>query len=634
MSEHESHFTVWGFIKGFGKLIIGILLLIQGLIGLAVMIFFLSIFLGVMNGVAGNKDKPESMSIQDGSALLLNLNGVLVEQAEEIDPIEVLLEERYGRSNPTQIEVHDVVQTLRAAKTDDRIKGLVLDLGGLRVSSSSASKLYYIADALSSFKESGKPVIAVGEDYSQEQYLLASYADKIYLHNYGSLIVYGYGSYGTYVKSFLEKVKVSSHVFRVGTYKVAVEPYMRDDMSPEAKEANLAYLNVLWDDYIETVEAARGLPAGTIENYANNLGEIMSTVGGDFAKAALKTGLVDELKSRAEMNQLLIDAYGKTRDGKSFKHVSYRRYLLSIDGPVDDADPNVAVVTVAGSIVAGEAPAGQAAGGDTIAALLKRARLDDKVKAVVLRIDTPGGSAFGSEVIREEVLALKAAGKPVVASMGSLATSGGYWVAAPANEIWASPATITGSIGIFGFFTTFENTAGEFGVYTDGVGTTNLSPMIATGMGPLPDTFADILQQSTESGYDRFLSLVSEGRGLDKAYVDSVGQGRVWIAERAQELRLVDKIGSYDDAIAAAAALAKLEKYDVVTYEDKSRTPFERFLFGDVSSKVLAMAGFDERRLQSGSTLSKFIKKAEEQVEFFDQFNDPNAIYARCIACE
>jgi len=633
VSEHESHFTVWGFIKGFGKLIIGILLLIQGLIGLVVMLFFLGIFLNVMSGFAGNNDKP-TMTIQDGSALLLNLNGVLVEQAEEVNPYEVLLEEAYGRSEPAQIEVHDVVETIRSAKTDSRIKAIVLDLGSLQVSSSSASKMHYIADELRAFKASGKPVIAVGDYYSQDQYLLAANADKIYMNDYGNLVIYGYGRYGTYMKSFLEKLKITSHVFRVGTFKSAVEPYIRDDMSPEAKEANRAYLDVLWREYVKAVETARGLPAGAVENYANNFGEIMRGVNGDMAQAALDTGLVDELKSRAEINNMLMDAFGKTRDGKSFKHVSYRRYLTSLDGPEDDADPNIAVVTVAGVIIDGEAPVGQAAGGDTVAAQLKKARLDDKVKAVVVRVDSPGGSAFASDIIRDEILAIKAAGKPVIASMGSLATSGGYWVSAPADEIWASPTTITGSIGIFGFFTTFENTAAEVGVFTDGVGTTSLSPIVATGIGPLPDNIADIIQQSTENGYDRFLGVVSEGRGMSKSDVDSIGQGRVWIGERAKDLRLVDKLGSYDEAIASAAALAKLEKYDVITYEDK-RTPFEKmFLSGGASAKLMAMLGLEEPRVRPATGLTKLVKKAEEQIEFYDQFNDPNAIYARCITCE
>ncbi len=631
MSEHESGFSLWGFIKGFGKLVIGILLLVQGLIGLVVMLLFVGILVSVTNGVAGNNDKV-SVSIPDGAALLLNPNGVLVEQAEDIDPFEVFIEEAYGVNEPTQIEVHDVVDVIRSAKTDKRIKGLVLDLGALQIPSSSASKAHYIADELRAFKESGKKVIAIGDFYSQDQYLLASNADEIYMNHFGNVIIYGYGRYGTYLKSFLDKLKITSHIFRVGTFKSAVEPYMRDDMSPEAKEANRAYLSVLWREYKDSVALARGVDATAIDYYANNLGDLMSANGGDFAKAAVDAGLVDGLKSRAEIGSYLKEQFGVAKDGKEFKNVGFRRYLASLNANSDDGDPNIAVITAAGTIVDGEAPIGRAAGGDTIAAQLKKARLDKNVKAVVLRVDSPGGSSFASEIIRSEVLAIKAAGKPIVTSMGSLAASGGYWIAASTDEIWAAPTTITGSIGIFGYFNTFENTAAELGVFVDGVGTTSLSPVLATGIGPLPDSIADVIQQSTENGYDRFLTIVGEGRDLDKSYVDSIAQGRVWIGERAKELRLVDKLGGFDDAVKSVAALAKLEKYDVVEMKD-NRTPFDIFL-GNMSSKVVEITGLDKKAVAKQTAMQKLMGKAEEQIEFFNQFNDPNAAYARCLACE
>lgn len=630
MSEHESGFSVWGFIKGFAKLIIGVLLVLQGLIGLVILILFVGVMVQVTNGIAGKTD-PVSVSIPDDAALVLDPNGVLVEIAEDVNPLEVLREEAYGISEPSQIEVHDLVKVIRAAKDDKRIKGLVLDLGAMGASASSASKLHYLAAEIAKFKESGKKVVAVGDYYSQDQYLLAAAADEIYMNDYGNLVIYGYGAYGTYVKSFLEKLKITSHVFRVGTFKSAVEPFLRDDMSPEAKEANVAYIDVLWREYQISVEASRGLAPGSVANYANNMSSIMASVEGDFGKAALQSGLVDELLSRAEMSEKLIGIFGKSRDGESFKQVGFKRYLTSLDRNHDGSDPNVVVITASGTIVDGEAPVGAAAGGDTIAAQLKRARDDKDIKAVVLRIDSPGGSSFASDIIRDEIIALKAAGKPVVASMGSLAASGGYWIAADADEIWASPTTITGSIGIFGYFNTFENTAAEVGVYVDGVGTTNLSPILATGIGPLPESVSDIIQQSTENGYDRFLAVVGDGRGLEKDYVDSIGQGRVWIGERAQELRLVDKLGTYDDAIAAAAALAKLDKYDVVDMKER-RTTFEMFM-RNLSSDVLAKAGYGEPKRPAG-LVAKLVKAADDQAKFFEEFNDPNAAYARCITCE
>lgn len=630
MSEHESGFTVWGFIKGFAKLVIGSLLVLQGIIGLVVLLLIVGVMVNVANGVAGS-DEEVSVAIPNEAALVIDPNGVLVEYAQDVDPFQILIEEAYGVNEPSQIAVHDIIRVIRKAKDDDKIKGLVLELDNLGAASSSASKLHYIAEEIASFKESGKKVIAVGDFYSQDQYLIAAGADEIYMNDYGNLIMLGYGSYGTYVKSFLEKLKVTSHVFRVGTFKSAVEPFLRDDMSSEAKAANQAYLDALWGAYQSTVENARGLTPGTINNYANNLGSIMQSVDGDFAKAAVQSGLVDELLSRSEMNAKLADTFGKSKDGKSYKKVGFRRYLASLGEKQDGSNPNIAVITAAGAIVDGEAPAGRAAGGDTIAEKLKKARKDDKVKAVVLRVDSGGGSAFASDIMRDEILAIKAAGKPVVVSMGSLAASGGYWIAADADEIWAAPTTITGSIGIFGYFSTFENTAAEVGVFVDGVGTTPLSPMLAAGIGPLPDSAADIIQQSIENGYDRFLTIVGEGRDLDKTYVDSIGQGRVWIGERAKELKLVDKIGDFDDAVAAAAKLAELEEYDLVDMREK-RTPFERIL-GNMSSGALTAVRPGAAGASNGA-VAKMLKAVEEKVVFFDQFNDPNAAYARCLACE
>ncbi|MEM8937106.1 MAG: signal peptide peptidase SppA [Pseudomonadota bacterium] len=630
MSIQSSPFTVWGFIKGFGKLLIGVLLVLQGLIGLVMMLLFVGIVVSITNGVAGNNDQV-SVTIPDESALVFNPNGVLVEQAPELDPFEQLIEEAYGVSEPMAIEVHDVVKVLRNAADDERVTGLVLDLGNLSASASSASKLHYVASEIRKFRESGKPVVAIGDYYSQEQYMLAAEADQIVMNNFGAVTIYGFAAYGQYVKSLLEKLKITSHVFRVGTFKSAVEPFIRDDMSDEAKEANRAFIGVLWDEYAASVEQARGLQSGALQNYADNLPEILRNSGGNLARAAQSVGLVDELQSRSDQEKMLIEKFGESRDGESFKSVGFRRYLASLEGQEDGDAPNIAVVTLSGAIVDGEAPVGQAVGGDTVAAMLRDARTDDDVKAVVLRVDSPGGSAFASEIIRDEVIAIKEAGKPVVASMGSLAASGGYWVSADADEIWAAPTTITGSIGIFGFFTTFENTAAEAGVFVDGVATSKLAPVVATGIGPLPEAYADIIQQSIEDGYDRFLTVVGDGRALSKSYVDSVGQGRVWIGTKAQDLKLVDKIGGYDAAIESAAALANLEDYDVVDMIEQ-RTPVEMILsnFGARAFDTLGLDGGPQR----ASAVAKLVREADRQVAFFEQFNDPNAAYARCLICE
>ncbi len=629
MSDDEHKSGVWGFLKGFGKLIIGILLILQGVIGLAMLLLFVGIFVGVSDGLGG---KQSVGTVPKDAALLINPNGVLVEETEVKDPFEQFLQNAYGTEEPEQIAVGDLARAIRSAAKDDRIKGLVLDLSQLYISPISASKAHYLGGVVDEFKATGKKVIAVGDYYGQEQYLIASHANEIHMHDKGSLVLIGYGSYDAYMKAFLEKLLVTSHVFRVGTFKAAVEPFLRDDMSPEAKEANLAFLGSMWTSYVKNVEAARGLPAGSIDRFANDLNNILRQSNGDFAKAALDFKLVDHLSSRPEQLAALTAAFGENEAGDSFKNVDFGTYLSAIGPEKDGHAPNIAIVTAAGTIVDGEAPPGVAAGGDTIAGYLKDALDDDDVKAVVLRVDSPGGSAFASEIIRDRVLALKEAGKPVVVSMGSLAASGGYWISAPADEIFASPTTVTGSIGIFAFFPTFEKAAQYWGVTVDGVGTTALSSLYATGVGPLQDNVADIFQQSVEDGYRDFLDIVAEGRNLETGYVDSVGQGRVWIGEQAIGLKLVDKLGDIDDAVAAAAKLANLTEYDRVNMREEL-TPFE-LMFGTAAAKLTVSLGLEKKQARATQSLvRKAISVVEKELTFIEEFNDPNALYARCVVC-
>ncbi|MCB2112644.1 MAG: signal peptide peptidase SppA [Parvularculaceae bacterium] len=629
MSDEEHKNSVWGFIKGFGKLMIGILMVLQGIVGLAVLLLFVGLFTGISDGIGGQR---AATHVPKDAALLINPNGVLVEEAEAVDPFQSFLQEAYGADEPTQIEVGELARVIRAAAKDERIKGIVLDLSQLYIPTISASKAHYIAGVIDEFKAAGKKVYAVGDFYGQDQYLIASHADEIYMHDKGSLVLVGYGSYDAYMKSFLDKLLITPHVFRVGTFKAAVEPFLRDDMSPEAKEANLAFLGSMWDAYVSSVEKARSLPAGSINRFANNLNDILRETHGDFAEAALRFKLVDHLSSRPEQLAAMKAVFGEDDSGKSFKNIQYAAYRNAIGATKDGGDPNVAIVTAAGAIVDGEAAPGVAAGGDTVAANLKKALDDENVKAVVLRVDSPGGSAFASEIIRDGVTALKAAGKPVVVSMGSLAASGGYWISSPGDEIWAAPTTVTGSIGIFAFFPTFEKAAEHWGLNVDGVGTTALSSLYATGVGPLEDNVADIFQQSVEDGYRDFLGVVAEGRNLTPEYVDSVGQGRVWIGVTAQELKLVDNLGDIDAAIAAAARLAQLEKYDAVKIREE-QSPFAVF-FGEAAARTMAMMGIDRSTAAaSHSIVSRAISAVQKEVAFFDQFNDPNALYARCVVC-
>lgn len=629
MSEEEHRNSVWGFLKGFGKLLIGILMVLQGIVGLAVLLLFVGLFVGISDGIGGKKAVTH---VPKDAALLINPNGVLVEEAEVEDPFEDFIEEAYGAEEPSQIEVGELARAIRAAAKDERIKGLVLDLSQLYIPTISASKAHYIAGVVDEFKATGKKVYAIGDYYGQDQYLIAAHADEIYMHDKGSLVLIGYGSYDAYMKSFLDKLLITPHVFRVGTFKAAVEPFLRDDMSPEAKEANLAFLGSMWTAYVGSVEKARALPAGSLDRFANNLNEILRGTNGDFAEAALQRKLVDKLSSRPEQLAAMKAVFGEDESGESFKNIDLGAYLNAIGSEKDGSAPNIAIVTAAGTIVDGEAAPGVAAGGDTIAANLKKALEDDDVKAVVLRVDSPGGSAFASEIIRDGVLSLKEAGKPVVVSMGSLAASGGYWISAPADEIWASPTTVTGSIGIFAFFPTFEKAAQHWGLTIDGVGTTALSSIYATGVGPLEENVADIFQQSVEDGYRDFLDVVAEGRELTPDYVDSVGQGRVWIGETAQGLKLVDNLGDIDEAVAAAARLADLTEYDAVRIREE-HSPLAIF-FGQTAAKLMTAVGVGESKAAaSRSLVSRAISTVEKEIAFFDQFNDPNALYARCVVC-
>lgn len=428
------------------------------------------------------------------------------------------------------------------------------------MSETNLTKLRYIAKALEEFKESGKPVYAIGDHYKQSQYYLSSYADKVFMSPDGGVMLTGYGSYTLYYKSLFEKLNVNTHVFRVGTYKSFVEPYTLDGMSDEAREANTAWLNQLWGAYTSDVAKNRQIDASTLTPELDQFVVELKSVDGDFAKLSEKMGLVDELVNRPQLRKQLIDAFGEN-DDHSFNQISYYDYQPTIGDIQLPSDNQIAVVVASGAIMDGTQQRGNV-GGDTTAALLREARLDDKVKSVILRVDSPGGSAFASEVIRNEVDALKAAGKPVVVSMSSVAASGGYWISSSADKIMAQPTTITGSIGIFAILTTFEKGLEKMGVYSDGVGTTPFSGVGVTR--ELPEGIAEIFQLGIENGYQRFIGLVSQNRDMTLEQADSVAQGRVWTGKDALALGLVDELGDFDDAVASAAELATLgEDYEV-----------------------------------------------------------------------
>ncbi|MBW8190685.1 signal peptide peptidase SppA [Neiella marina] len=588
-------------------------------------IVFLVIVIGFIVAISSQDKGPQ---FEEG-ALVLSLDGRIVEQTRAIDPMAQFFQEALGsKDEEPEILLADVVRVIESARHDKRITALVIDASQMRPSG--LSKLREISTALEQFKKADKPVISIGDWYSQDQYYLASQADSVLMNPNGMLMLEGYGSYQLFFKSMLEKLKINTHVFRVGTFKSAVEPFIRDDMSDEARLANQVWLNDLWQIYLSDVSTSRGLAKEELEQSIHNYAKLMEQHNGDTGQLALAMGLVDELTTRPQMRKFVGDLVGFDEEHKSFKQIHFSDYLditkLDIQPPI--AQDKVGIVVAKGTILNGNQPAGTI-GGDSTARLLRQARLDDDVKAVVLRIDSPGGSAFASDIIREQIEELKKAGKPVVASMSSTAASGGYWIAAPADKIIASPATITGSIGIFGMLTTFENSLDHIGVHADGVGTTPLAGFSPAR--PLDETFERIIQQSIEHGYQQFLELVASNREMTVEQVDEVAQGRVWSGMRAKELGLVDELGDLNAAITAAAELAGLEKYDssVVEKPLSERDKLLQAIFGQAQAMLPAHTAQSDGL----SPLLKFAKQVLAHPALTAQWDDPGHTYALCLQC-
>ncbi len=438
--------------------------------------------------------------VPDGAALILSPEGNIVEQKAE----SILASDIFGAATREETLLKDVIDVIDFAKDDERIEVMVLDLR--KMGKAGISKLQSIGTALERFRGSGKQIFAFGDYFNQQQYYLAAHADKLYLSPMGVIMLHGFGVYRKYYKTALDKLQIQFHVFKVGAYKSALEPFLRDSMSDYAKEANLAWLTVLWDAYKADVASRRGFSPQDLDDFINNVPDHLAEAEGDAALMALNLGLVDELKTRDEVRQELIELLGQDNDGLTFKQIAFDDYLSRIHPALMKSHPakdKIGIIVASGIIMDGEQPAGRI-GGDTMADLLVRARQDENVKAVVVRVDSGGGSASASEVISREIELTRRAGKPVFVSMGSIAASGGYWIAAPADQIWATPTTITGSIGIFGAFPTFERSLKSLGITSDGVGTTKLSDAFDPSR-PLNDRVAQSMNQMIERGYRRFV---------------------------------------------------------------------------------------------------------------------------------
>lgn len=563
------------------------------------------------------------------AALVIKPSGALVEQLAG-DPYDRALTELIGEEQ-TQTLVGDILDALEYASDDERIAAVHLELSGL--GRAGLNKLQRVATAIDAFRESGKPVIASADIFAQPGYYLAAHADELYMHPEGIVFLQGYGGYRNYFRDAIEHLRIDWNVFRVGTHKSFVEPYTRMDMSPEDRESRMNLISQFWAMYREDVIAARGLPDGAIDDYAQNMVAKVASANGDLAIAARDSGLVDDLLGRAALREKLKEYAGADADDEStYASVGMREYLNQmrlLHGPKPDKQ-NVAIVVAAGEILDGKQPPGTV-GGDSTAALLREALTDESVKAVVLRVDSPGGSVFASEVIAQEIQALQQAGKPVVASMSSVAASGGYWISVVADKVLASPATVTGSIGVFGMIPTFQRTMDVLGIATDGVATTPWA-----GIRPdleLPEQARQLVQMIIENVYDDFISNVAEKRGMDKQAVDAIGQGQVWTGVDALENGLVDQLGGLDDAVDTAAELAGLAEgeFGRKAIEPKL-SPTEQMILDLLT--VAKHVGIDPAGFVTAPTpIATFANQLQEMLAVITKFNDPRGVYSHCF-CE
>lgn len=564
--------------------------------------------------------------LPEQAALLLNPVGVVVDEKAPVDPLQAL----GGGPSPAEREVRlrDIIEAIDYARQDPAINSLVMELDSLVYVGSSRSG--EVSRALQAFRDSGKSIVAVGDYFTQDQYLLATEADSILMHPLGAVALEGYSSYHHYFRQALEKLSVNVHVFRAGEHKSIAEPFLRDDMSPAEKGITSRWLHQLWGHYTTSVEKHRQLPPGTVSDYVDNYATHMQAHGGNAALLALEIGLVDQLMSRIEANVYLAELVGASNEhgqyeAVPFEHYLFRKKLLDLD---DASDKRVAVITAQGDIMPGEQPSGTI-GGDTLAQLIKSSAEEDSVAALVLRINSGGGSVFASEVIRQQVLDTRAMGKPVVVSMGGVAASGGYYIAAEADEIWATPTTITGSIGVFAAIPTVEDLLSRLGVFTDGVGTTELAGSLRIDR-PLNPVLAESLTSAVQFTYRKFLQIVANGRDMEIEQVDEFAQGRVWSAADALENGLVDALGDLDDAIAAAASRAELEDDYAVEFVQPYRSPQE-LLLEQLAGQLGAWTLW--RQTDTAVALKSLLRPVAQAAEQISALQDPGNLYMRCVSC-
>lgn len=591
----------------------------------------------VAGSLIGSRSGPKPLG-QD-TTLVIAPEGRLVEQYSS-DPVTRALSRAMGDSGKSEVQLRDLMSVLRAAGKDDKITRVVLELD--KFGPSGFASLRELGRAVDELRGQGKQVVAYSQSMGQGQYLLAAHADEVYLDPMGGLMLEGLSGYRQYYRTLLaDKLGVDMQLFKVGEYKSAAEPYVLDAASAESKEADLYWMGDIWQRYVADVAAARKLDVAALNAGIDTLPEGVMAAGGDLARHALQLKLIDGLKTRAEFDALIAQRGKADEDEeRGYRWIGiegYQAHLARSHNPLDSRD-QVAIVVAEGAISGGKQPAGSV-GGESTSALLRAAREDDKVKAVVLRVDSPGGEVFASEQIRREVVALKAAGKPVVASMGDVAASGGYWISMDTDAIWADESTITGSIGIFGMIPNLSRALGKVGVSTDGVATTRFAGAFDPTR-PMDPGVAQVIQAVIEKGYNDFIGGVAAGRGKSVEEIDQVARGRVWSGVQAHERGLVDSFGGLREAVADAAARAKLGSDDRwrIRYIEKEGTPFEQFL-AQLGNSPVGAALLGRSGLADVLMLGRVLPQADADLRFVQQQlqqagpGQPPKVLAHCF-CE
>lgn len=586
---------------------------------------FLVFLVFIINTLIDSAPEP----IEKPGALFLAPAGILVDQLTYTPPFSAIT----GNEGPAETLLREQVELIKRAADDKRITGLVIKLNDLQ--GGGISKINELGQAIEQFKQTGKPVIAYGDLLDQQQYLLASFADEVFIHDMGGVGITGFAMYRNYFKQLIDKLGVNVHVFKSGTFKDFVEPYIRTDMSEPSREHNEAWVGALWQYYSEQIETRRQLEPGALDNYLNQLPGNLAQYNGDSAKLAKDQNLVDHIGSKQQLIDYLSEKFGQGDKKRAFNFIAWQRYQQDMLLANLQKTSNIGLIVASGNILDGEQPEG-AIGGETLARIIRKARENTAFKALVIRIDSGGGSAFASELIRQEIAITREAGIPVFISMGSIAASGGYWLATAGTEVWATPSTLTGSIGVFSIVPTFEQTLTKVGVTSDGIDTHTLAGIFHLDR-PMSEQAQTVFQMAVDGIYHKFLSITAEARGEDLESIKNHAEGRVWLAPEAQNRNLIDHLGSLDDVIQAAAKAANIDSPSVQLIE-RELTPLEQ-LMRNYMQNTSAQWSFES----NASTTKRLTQWLESRVDsslelqsLLEQTGNHQApsVLAVCPSCE